>query len=107
MGSYTMTCNVRADCTRLVKANLDEVAKLTNTSLSLTPGGPGFQKLTISGRVPDAYTAHMKLMWAVKTDERNLTSMEDGIADIQTQLVAMKQEQTEEEESAQWQNWDD
>lgn len=73
----------------------------------LTLEGQGFEKLTITGCLPDAYTAHLKLMWSVKTDERNLTSWEGPIATNIAQLAAMQQEQNEEEDSAKWENWDD
>ena len=89
---FTMWFYVPEECTRLLTATLDHVTSTTNTNIRLSHKHAGFVKLFISGRIPDVYSAHLKLIWCVQSDKQKLTGVEAAIENTIAQLTAMQEQ---------------
>ena len=90
--SFTMWFYVPEGCTNLLTATLNHVRSTTNADIRLSHGHAGFSRLFISGRIPDIYSAHLKLIWCVQSDKQKLTGVEAAIENTIAQLTAMQQE---------------
>ena len=90
--NFTMWFYVPEECTKLLTATLDHITSTTNANIRLSHEHAGFVKLFISGRIPDIYSAHLKLIWCVQSDKQKLTGVEAAIENTIAQLTAMQQE---------------
>merc|ERR1711879_926721 len=96
MGSrYVIMCDIDAASLQRIDASLEEVANSTRTTIDVQPCPDSLEerRLCISGRLPDVYSAHLKIMWELNESSDTVQRMEDQIAQIRDQLEALKREQ--------------
>jgi len=99
---YALNCHLPADSCRPIEECMKDVAHDTRTQIDLDacPGeDDGTLVLNITGRVPDVYTAHIRLMCAFNHGKEepapvsgDIDAMQQQIAMLQSQLEVVKQQ---------------
>lgn len=96
---YAISCDLPAERCKPIHECMDEVGKATHTQIEFRWNeAEGTQRLHVTGRMPDVYDAHLRLMWAFNDGEEppqnahtsDLQQMQDQIATLQAQLDAVK-----------------
>jgi len=100
---YALCCHLPVDRCAPLERCMRDVANLTFTDIKLRPpvDREETRRLTITGRLPDVYNAHLRLMWAFNEQDdepeqedpvppNQLRQMQNQIAELQAQLQAVK-----------------
>mmetsp|Transcript_2137 Transcript_2137/g.3350 ORF Transcript_2137/g.3350 Transcript_2137/m.3350 type:complete len:127 (-) Transcript_2137:117-497(-) len=94
---YAICCDLPVDRCKPIRRCMDEVGQSTQTQIELFgPEAEGTQRLHITGRLPDVYAAHLRLMWEFNAGEEKpevdpeLSRMQSQIAELQAQLDSVR-----------------